>query len=87
MREGVDLATELLVEAGASPDSIVETVYQGAHPGGTAPLGEFVDADLQTDIDGLYVCDASVFPESPGAPPILTIVALARRLGRHMSNA
>ncbi|MDK2875026.1 MAG: hypothetical protein PWP13_902, partial [Methanothermobacter sp.] len=27
---------------------------------------------------------ASVLPEAPGAPPILTIMALARRLARHI---
>jgi choline dehydrogenase-like flavoprotein len=30
----------------------------------------------------LYVCDASVFPSSPGMPPILTIVALAKKLAK-----
>lgn len=84
LRAGIDLATELLVEIGANPDSIVESAYQGAHPGGSAPIGTIVDRDLQTEVEGLYVCDASVFPDSPGAPPILTILALARRLARHL---
>jgi hypothetical protein len=36
--------------------------------------------ELQTEVDNLFVCDASVLPKAPGLPPILTIVALARRL-------
>jgi choline dehydrogenase-like flavoprotein len=39
-----------------------------------------VDRELRTEIDGLYVCDASVFPEALGRPTVLTIVAFARRL-------
>lgn len=77
---GVESAREILVRAGADPDSILVSKPQGAHPGGTAAIGQVVDADLQTAVDGLYVCDASVLPETPGAPPILTIVALAKRL-------
>ena len=30
---------------------------------------------MKTYVDGLYVCDASVLPVSPGKPPILTILA------------
>ncbi|MFC7044271.1 GMC oxidoreductase [Halobacteriaceae archaeon GCM10025711] len=65
---GVALATETLVAAGADESSILVTKHQGAHPGGTAAIGRVVDADLRTEVDGLYVCDASVLPEPPGAP-------------------
>jgi len=37
---------------------------------------------LQTEVKNLYVCDASAFPYSPGMPPILTIVALAKNLAK-----
>jgi choline dehydrogenase-like flavoprotein len=53
---------------------------QGAHPGGTAAIGEVVNENLQTDIENFYVCDASVLPSAPGLPPIMTILALAKRL-------
>ena len=36
--------------------------------------------DLQTEIPGLYVCDASVFPEALDRPTVLTIVGLGKRL-------
>jgi choline dehydrogenase-like flavoprotein len=83
---GVDVAVEVLVAAGARPQSIVVSKPQGAHPGGTAAIGSVVDEQLQTDVAGLYVCDASVLPETPGMPPILTIVALGKRLARTLSG-
>ncbi|HXZ29619.1 MAG TPA: GMC oxidoreductase [Dehalococcoidia bacterium] len=49
------------------------------HPGGTAAIGKVVDKDFQTKVDGLFVCDASILPVTPGLPPILTIVTLAKR--------
>jgi GMC oxidoreductase len=35
----------------------------------------------------VYVADASLFPESLGNPPILTIVAMAKRIGRLLTAA
>jgi choline dehydrogenase-like flavoprotein len=58
------------------------TKIRGAHPGGTAAIGDVVNNDLETRIKGLFVCDSSVFPESTGLPPILTISALAKRLSK-----
>lgn len=54
--------------------------------GGTAAIGRVVDTDLRTEVDGLYVCDASVLPETPGMPPIMTIVALAKRLAEALTT-
>ena len=71
-----------MVKAGARKGSLVDSVIQGAHPGGTAAIGKVVDNDLQTRIDNLFVCDASVLPVASGLPPILTIVALAKRLAK-----
>jgi choline dehydrogenase-like flavoprotein len=39
---------------------------------------------LKTAYDNLYICDASVIPESWGLPPTLTVLALAKRLGKHL---
>ena len=47
---------------------------------GTVKLGEFVDADLGTRYDNLYVCDCSVIPVAWGLPPTLTLLALGDRL-------
>jgi choline dehydrogenase-like flavoprotein len=80
--EGSTIAGEILVKAGANSRSIVVSKPQGAHLGGTAAVGRVVDSDLQTGIDNLFVCDASVLPVAPGMPPILTIAALAKRLAK-----
>ncbi len=84
LNKGASIAKEILLEVGAK--NIVTTKYiRGAHPGGTAAIGEVVDNNLKVyGCTGLYVCDASVFPVAPGAPPILTIVAMAKWLARNI---
>lgn len=82
LSEGAAIAGSILEKAGADPSIFVSTPVRGAHPGGTARIGEAVDKNLMTEVDGLYVADASVLPASPGAPPILTIVALAKYLSK-----
>jgi len=86
LEAGASHARRILIAAGADPESLLVTRPQGAHPGGTAAIGKVVDADLQTPLPGLFVCDASVLPTAPGLPPILTVCALARRLGRHLAG-
>ncbi len=80
--EGASIAGSILEEAGAKPFTFVSTPLRGAHPGGTAKIGVSVDKNLATEVSGLYVADASVLPAAPGAPPILTIVALAKYVSR-----
>jgi choline dehydrogenase-like flavoprotein len=82
--EGAALAGSILTTAGVDPYSLVSTPARGAHPGGTAAIGKVVDSNLETEIDGLFVADASVLPTAPGAPPVLTILALAKRLGKYL---
>ena len=74
----------MLVEAGCPSDTIWVTRPRGAHPGGTCRIGEVVDADLATGIRNLYVCDASVIPDSLAAPVVLTLVALGKRLAEDL---
>jgi len=82
--KGTKISKEILIKAGAKPESIKFSVPQGAHPGGTAAIGKIVNNHLETDCRNLFVCDASVLPQSPGLPPILTIIALAKRLGKEL---
>ena len=84
--EGVATAGFILEKAGVDPKTIGSTVYRGAHPGGTAAIGKVVDSNLETEIANLYVCDASVLPIAPGKPPILTILALSKRLADYLIN-
>jgi choline dehydrogenase-like flavoprotein len=86
LNQGADIAKRILIEAGIDKRNIFTTKPRGAHPGGSAAIGEVVNADLRTDIDNLFVCDASVLPVSSGAPPIVTIVALAKRLSKFLQR-
>ena len=86
LAEGAATAGFVLEKAGVDPNTIGSTVYRGAHPGGTAKIGEIVDSNLETEIKNLYVCDASVLPISPGKPPILTILALSKRLADYLKK-
>ena len=47
LAEGVATAGFILKEAGVDPNTIGSTVYRGAHPGGTAPIGKIVDSNLK----------------------------------------
>ncbi|ADC47573.1 GMC oxidoreductase family protein [Methanobrevibacter ruminantium M1] len=82
--QGAAAAGSILQKAGVDATTMTSTVFRGAHPGGTAAIGEVVDKNLKTEIDGLYLGDASVIPISPGKPPILLILALAERLANHL---
>lgn len=86
LTEGSAAAGSILTAAGVEPRTLVSTYARGAHPGGTAAIGQVVNKNLETEIEGLYVADASVFPEAPGAPPILTIIALAKRLAKNIAD-
>lgn len=78
------VAGQILQRAGCDADTIFTTPLRGTHPSGTVRLGEMLDQNLQTEIAGLYVCDASVFPEALARPTVLTIIALGKRLARHL---
>ena len=81
-QNGIELAENILRNAGAR--STFKTSVLASHPGGTVKIGEFVDQNLKTDIDNLYVCDASVIPIAWGLPPVLTLIGLGKRLARHL---
>lgn len=85
LNKGYEISREILIKAGADPKSIIKTKIRGAHPGGTTAIGEVVDKNLETRIKGLFVCDASVLPRSPGLPPIVTIIALAKKIFKNNS--
>ncbi|AET69740.1 choline dehydrogenase-like flavoprotein [Desulfosporosinus orientis DSM 765] len=82
MQQGESKAREILQHAGAK--RLYSTVWTSAHPGGTARIGEVVDPNLKSEYDNLYVCDCSVIPTEWGLPPTLAVLALAKRLAKHL---
>jgi len=84
MRSAEEVCRRILIEAGARSETIFTTPLRGTHPSGTVRVGTLVDEDLQTEVSGLYVCDASVFPEALARPTVLTIIGLGKRLAKHL---
>jgi choline dehydrogenase-like flavoprotein len=84
LKHGLANATKILKNAGAK--GIFNSWTLAAHPGGTVKLNDMLDPDLKTRHENLYVCDCSVIPEAWGLPPTLTLLALGKRLGRHLSE-
>lgn len=83
--KGAEHARRILANAGAT--DIYRSWATAAHPGGTVKIGEHLDADLQTKFENLYVCDCSVMPEEWGLPPTWSILALGKRLAKHLIAA
>ena len=83
LSERASIACSILEEAGADSSTFVSTPLRGAYPGGTARIDTSVDKNLEGEVSGLYVADASMLPAAPGAPLILVIVALAKYVSIH----
>lgn len=81
---GARVSEEILVKVGCDRNSIMQTTIRGAHPGGACRVGEVIDRNLMTNIDNLFVCDASIFSEALGTPVVLCVVAVAKRLAKHL---
>jgi choline dehydrogenase-like flavoprotein len=84
LRRGYERAKEILKNAGAK--GIFKTQYLAAHPGGTVKVGDLVDSNLKAEYENLYICDCSVIPEAWGLPPTSTIIALGKRLAKHLAD-
>ncbi len=84
LMKGYERAKQILKNAGAK--DIFKSWYVAAHPGGTVKVGDILDSDLKTEYENLYVCDCSVIPEAWGLPPSFTLVALGKRLAKHLAG-
>lgn len=86
MDRGVGVARDIMLRAGAKESSLSMLQWAGGHPGGTVAMGSMADKNFRFECDNLYVCDASLFPESPGSPPSLSIMAMSRLLGKILNR-
>jgi len=84
--KGFERSSLLLEAAGADQKSIFRTHVRAAHPGGTAGIGRVIDKEQETEVSGLFVSDCSAFPETPGKPPVLSIIALSKSLAKRLAD-
>jgi choline dehydrogenase-like flavoprotein len=84
LKQAEKVCRRILVEAGADPQTIFMTPQRGTHPSGSVRIRNLLDQDLNTEIEGLYVCDASAFPEALARPTVLTIIGLGKRLAKRL---
>ena len=80
----VDTSYEVLEAMGAPREKTFFGTLNAGHPGGCLPLTPAEADTLHHDElpDNLYVADASLLPRSMGNPPMLTIMALAKKVAR-----
>ena len=86
LQQGVNDCREILMRMGANERDIFLGTLNAGHPGGMLPLTEAEAATLHSPQlpANLYVCDATILPQSLGLPPMLTIMALARRIAKNI---
>jgi choline dehydrogenase-like flavoprotein len=84
LEDAVRIAKEILLHFGAKEQDIFLGTLYGGHPGGALPLTAPEAESFHHDRlpENLYVADATLIPESLGNPPILTIVAIAKRVSK-----
>ena len=57
------------------------------HPMGTAAIGPVVDSyGALRSLPGVYVADGSLVPTALGVNPMITIIAMARRIARGLAE-
>jgi choline dehydrogenase-like flavoprotein len=86
--EGVVICKEILRRFGACDEDIFLGTVIAGHPGGMLPLTETEALSFHSDRlpENLYVADASLLPKALGNPPILTIIAMAKRISKICQN-
>ena len=88
LRKATEICMAVLGRVGIDRSRTFLGVMNAGHPGCSLPL---TPAEAQTMHsprlpDNVYVADATILPKSLGNPPILTIVALAKRISRLLKN-
>lgn len=84
LKRGVDDCREILLRMGAKEEEIFLGTLNAGHPGGMLPLTAAEAETLHSPLlpDNMYVADATILPQALGLPPILTIMALAKRIAK-----
>jgi choline dehydrogenase-like flavoprotein len=85
LNKGAILAEDILLKAGVKREKIMKTAVVASHPGGTVRIGNLLDKNCQTPIKNCYCLDTSIIPEAWGLPPTVTVVAMGKRLAKHLT--
>jgi choline dehydrogenase-like flavoprotein len=85
-----ELERSFFRKLGATDVEEIEVTWSRHHVGtcrmGDDPTTSVVDRHLRVhDCPNLYLCGCEVFPTGAAVPPVLTITALAHRLGDHLA--
>lgn len=83
-KEGVEICKQIFLRLGRKGGELFLGTVNAGHPGGMLPLTEKEAGTLHHNHlpENLYISDATIFPHSLGNPPILTIVAMAKRISK-----
>lgn len=82
MERALDLTRDIVERIGVPKEKQFLGTLNAGHPGGMLPLTE-AEKDSLHDPSlpaNLWVADATILPKAMGFPPILTIMALAKRI-------
>lgn len=84
LQQAVDLCSDIIGKLGIKKQDLFLGTLNAGHPGGMLPLTENEAATFHHPAlpENLYVADATLLPKSVGNPPILTIIALAKRVSK-----
>ena len=82
--EAAATCAEMFQRAGVDKSRLFFGSLNAGHPGGMLPLTAATTKTLRDPRlpENMFVADASLFPVAPGNPPILTIMALAKRIAK-----
>jgi choline dehydrogenase-like flavoprotein len=84
LAEALEVSAGIFGRLEVDKGRLVLGIINAGHPGGMLPLTAGEAASLHSPLlpENVYVADATLFPESLGNPPILTILALAKRVSK-----
>ncbi|MBO5995258.1 MAG: GMC family oxidoreductase [Firmicutes bacterium] len=82
MAKAVEQSRGILEKMGVPREKQFLGTLNAGHPGGMLPLTEAEKDSLHNPAlpENLYVADATILPKAMGNPPILTIMALAKKI-------
>lgn len=89
LARAVDQVYEVFAALGVPVERTFYGTLNAGHPGGCYPLTNKESTTLHHDAlpQNLYLADASLFPRSMGNPPMLTIMALAKKVARQAARS